>query len=252
MILLLGGTTEAGEISQKLVETGFDVLLSTATNLPFRHGRYPGVHLRTGPLDKQGIVDVLKKRNIACLVDATHPYAAEISFNAHGACKQTGIRYVAYNRPGILQNCREVSWAKDHFAAADFAGSSGQPVLLTIGIRNLAPYVKMARERQIQVVARVLDHPASVAACRQAGLAEEAMVCANGPFSVEENIALLRRYGIKVLVTKDSGEAGGVGAKLVAARETGCRLIAVRRPPRPEPGVSSVADIITAVKNRVF
>jgi precorrin-6A/cobalt-precorrin-6A reductase len=76
----------------------------------------------------------------------------------------------------------------------------------------------------------MLHHPEALAACKQAGLAEAERIFGRGPFSLEQNRTLIRQYGIGVLVTKDSGRAGGVAEKLEAARLEQCRVIVVQRP----------------------
>ncbi|HEA67646.1 MAG TPA: hypothetical protein ENI07_12600, partial [Desulfobacterales bacterium] len=81
------------------------------------------------------------------------------------------------------------------------------------------------------------------------GLELEKIVCANGPFSVTENALLIARHHIGVLVTKDSGDAGGVRAKIDAARDFGCRIVVVKRPPRTEAGHSSIPDLMKALRS---
>ena len=93
--------------------------------------------------------------------------------------------------------------------------------------------------------ARVLNHPDSVTACHDAGLSDSEMLCADGPFKVEENIKHLQSFG--VLVTKDSGEAGGVDTKLEAARQCGCEVVVVERPSRPVPGYASIEELVQGV-----
>ena len=73
-------------------------------------------------------------------------------------------------------------------------------------------------------------------------------ICANGPFSVEENVRLLRQHQTGVIVTKDSGDAGGVDTKLVAAQTCGCTVVLVRRPPRPQPGHATIHELLAAVQ----
>jgi precorrin-6A/cobalt-precorrin-6A reductase len=123
-------------------------------------------------------------------------------------------------------------------------------VLLTTGSRNLAPYVEAARGTGIPLVVRVLDFPESLEACRLAGIPEDRIITGRGPFSLEENLAVIRRFGIGVIVTKDSGRVGGVEAKIDAARLTHCKVIVIRRPEMPTTGpvFDNPAALIAALK----
>jgi len=92
----------------------------------------------------------------------------------------------------------------------------------------------------------------AIAACREAGITPEHVVTGRGPFSVEENRALLRQLKIGVLVTKDSGKAGGVPEKLEAAEAEHCRVVIIQRP-EPAGGqvFGSVAELVEALKSRL-
>jgi precorrin-6A/cobalt-precorrin-6A reductase len=248
MILLLGGTTEATFIARALADEGFAVLLSTLTTIAPRGELPAGIRRRSGKLDAPELIELIRTQNISAVVDATHPYATGISANAWAACRQTGIPYMAYERPGTVMDAPGIHRASDHDQAASLACSLGRHLLLTIGVRNLLPYVTAARKHGICLVARVLDHSASVEACRRSGLTSEEIFRADGPFSVTENTALITRYHVDVLVTKDSGDAGGVDTKIIAARNCGCRIVIVERPPRPRAGFVSIAALMEAVR----
>ena len=145
-----------------------------------------------------------------------------------------------------------MQFAPDHEAAARAAFACGRPVLLTTGAGNLAPYAEESRRTGLPLVVRVLERPASRAACRQAGIPDEHVVAGRGPFSVEENRRHIRAFGIGVLVTKDSGRPGGVAEKLAAARAENCRVVVVRRPePHDAAAVASVAELLRAVREIV-
>jgi precorrin-6A/cobalt-precorrin-6A reductase len=247
VILLLGGTTEALPIARALVAEGHPVLLSTATDLVPR-GRFPeAVERVTGMLDEDQIAELISRRGVKALVDATHPYAAVVSENAWRACERKKIPYLAYERPPGVKDGPDIHRVRDHEEGAAVAFSFGRPVLLTIGIRNLLPYITEARRSDVKLVARVLDFPESLDACRKEGLGAGEIVCANGPFTALQNLSLLRGHGIGVLVTKDSGDAGGVGSKIAAAREAGCRVVVVDRPGRPGPGYETIPDLMGAL-----
>jgi precorrin-6A/cobalt-precorrin-6A reductase len=238
VILLLGGTSETAPLAAGLVKAGFAVLVSTATDIPLELADHPQLQRRSGPLDTPGLEELIRDNAIGILVDATHPYATAISTLAVETAYRLSIPCLTFIRPGIILGVASgvgfetdrITFAADHDEAARLACASGDPVLLTTGSRNLRPYAEEAKRTGTPLIVRVLPHPNSLEACRAAGLPVETVIAAKGPFSVEENINTIRKFGVGVLVTKDSGAAGGVPAKITAARLEKCRLIVVERP----------------------
>jgi precorrin-6A/cobalt-precorrin-6A reductase len=231
VILLLGGTSETAPLAAGMVKAGFDVLVSTATDIPLRLDDHPRLRKRSGPLDAPGLEELIRDNAISVLVDATHPYAMAIRALAATTARRLSLPYLTFVRPGIApENTPEITFAADHEEAARLACADGKAVLLTTGSRKLRPYAEEAKRTGVPLMVRVLPHPDSLAACRAAGIPAAAVIAAQGPFSAEENIATIRKFGVAVLVTKDSGIAGGVPAKIVAAKQEKCRLIVVGRP----------------------
>jgi precorrin-6A/cobalt-precorrin-6A reductase len=231
VILLLGGTSETAPLAAGMVKAGFAVLVSTATGIPLELTDHPHLRRRSGPLDAPGLEELIRDNAISVLVDATHPYATAISALAAATAGRLSLPYLTFVRPGIAsENTPEITFASDHEEAARLACASGKPILLTTGSRNLLPYAEEAKRTGVPLIVRVLPHPDSLAACRAAGIPVETVIAAQGPFSVEENINIIRKFGVGVLVTKDSGAAGGVPAKIAAAEQEKCRLIMVERP----------------------
>jgi len=246
MILLLGGTSETAAIASALADAGFNVLVSTATDVPLNVGDHPSISRRSGRLDPDQMAQLAKQQGVIAIVDASHPYAASLRVNARNAADQLKIPYLSWIRPPIPEQDSLITSVSDHNTAAKLAFSYGLPVLLTTGSRNLEPYVNEANARGIRLVARVLSHPSSIEACRKAGISDDNIVSGRGPFSVEENLAVIKRYGIGVLVTKDSGIAGGVPEKLDAAHLAGCRVVLVQRPAESGEvaGFSHVSELV--------
>jgi precorrin-6x reductase len=84
--------------------------------------------------------------------------------------------------------------------------------------------------------------------CRRAGIHEENIIGGRGPFSLDDNLSAIRRYDVGVIVTKDSGVAGGVQEKIEAARIAGCRMVVLQRPKESgEATFSSISELIDAV-----
>jgi precorrin-6A/cobalt-precorrin-6A reductase len=249
MILLLGGTSELSAIAAALAEAGFAVLVSTATDEPLELAPHPNIERRSGRLDDSAMLALIAARSIRAIVDATHPYATAAHATADQAARQAGIPCIRFVREGGIGPQEGVHFAADHERAAALAFSFGRPVLLTTGANHLAPYARDATTTGLRLVARVLPRAESVEACHQAGIADENIVAARGPFSLEQNLQQIRRYGIGVLVTKDSGPAGGVEAKLEAARQEHCQVVVVARPaPPPQHSATTVEQLVRSVK----
>lgn len=209
------------------------MLVSTATDIPLDVGKHPRIHRRTGPLDGDSMAALVREKRVGAIVDATHPYATAAHATARQAADRMGVPCLRWVRAGGISEGEGITVADGHEEAARKAFSFGRPVLLTTGSRNLAPYVRESRRTGTPLAARVLPQPESLESCRAAGVAEGFIITGRGPFSVEENRAVIRKHGIGVLVTKDSGDAGGVADKLEAARAEGCQVVVVRRPAEP-------------------
>lgn len=252
MILLLGGTKETASIAEGLAAVGYEVLVSTATDFPLRVGSGPKILRRTGELKKEDMAKLIRDWRIAGIVDSTHPYAESVRAMARTAAEQAAIPYLTLIRPGTIHGREGIFWAADHEQAARLSFSFGQPVFLTTGSRNLAPYSQESRRVNIPLVVRVLPYGTSFEACQAAGIPEENILARRGPFSVEENRAVIRKFRVGTLVTKDSGALGGVPEKVEAALLEGCRVIVVKRPDHGLKGAfENTADLIAAVRKRI-
>ena len=229
MILLLGGTSETAPVAEALAVAGQHVLVSTATDVPINVGRHANIQRRCGRLDADAMANLVRREGIGMLVDVSHPYAEGLRSTAERVAQKIGIPYLTYVRPEGAVAGDGVMIVAGHAEAARVACESGRPVLLTVGSRNTAVYAREAKLRQVTLITRVLPHEPSIAACLDASIPRERIVTARGPFSVEQNRALIRQFGAGVMVTKDGGEAGGFQAKREAARLESCLLVVVGR-----------------------
>ncbi len=230
---MLGGISEALELAAGLSEKGFEVLVSRATRIVQIEPVLSGVSYRHGRLDKDGLVQLAGKENIVAMIDCTHPYASEISWNGFRAAQDLGLPFFVYDRPGLDPAYPGILRARDHFHAADLAFNGKGVVFLSIGSKNIQIYSKRAGQRISSLAARVLPGQEILHGCLDAGLCFSMIIQARGSFSVEENLTHLKMVKAECLVTKDSGFAGGVPAKFEAASQLGIRVIVVERPSRP-------------------
>ncbi len=233
MILLLGGTSETASIADRLAGAGLAVLVSTATAAALDVGTRPGIERRVGRLAAPAMAQLVHDQAITAIVDAGHPYAAELHATAQAVAARVAIPYFRFVRPAVAWDAADTTIVPvtDHAAAAATAFSFGKPVLLTTGSNHLAPYCQQAAQHGLPLVVRVLPERASLEACHQAGLADAAIIALRGPFSRQQNREHLRQVQAGVLVTKESGEAGGFAAKVAAARDEQCRVVVIQRPP---------------------
>jgi precorrin-6A/cobalt-precorrin-6A reductase len=248
MILILAGTFEGREVIERLIDEGFTLLASTATEagkeLIPRHKRLETI---AGRLDREGLEEIIMKRGITCIVDASHPYAVKASENAIRASGHLSIPYLRYERPGgSYGQARRFKSPLD--AAQWLQGESGR-VMLTTGATSIDTFVeKVGRER---IVARVLPLSSSIRKCEELGLLPPQILALQGPFSVEINRALYRHFDISYVVMKDSGLPGGTPEKLEAARLEGIEVLMIERPQIHYPcictGIDDVAGAVNAL-----
>jgi precorrin-6A/cobalt-precorrin-6A reductase len=231
VILLLGGTSETAPLAQMLAEAGFNVLVSTATSIDLDIGDHRRIRRRTGRLDAAAMSGLIRQEKISAVVDAAHPYAEQLHTAARRACAISGIRRLRFQRaPMAPLEAKSIHWARDYEQAAELACGLGVRVLLTIGSNNITPFIRQAEKNGVVLFARVLPEPDSLDACRSAGLSLENVIAVRGPFTVGDNTALFRSLQIDVLVTKESGAAGGMEEKIRAAGLEKCEAIIVQRP----------------------
>ena len=227
-VLLFGGTLEGRVLAERLAARGIRVTCSVATE----YGQsliHPveGLTVRTGRLNQVEMEELMKSGSYACVVDATHPYAAEVSTNLRGAAEHCALSY--YRLLRASETAENVCWAASMEEAARYLDSKEGPILLTTGSKELAGFTGIQKMEE-RLWVRILPSVESLQTALALGIPARHIICMQGPFSRELNRATLRQIGAKFLVTKDSGKAGGFAAKAEAAAEAGTELVVIARP----------------------
>lgn len=226
-VLLTGGTSETAPIATALLQQGYAVLVSTATDAPL--DLPSAVRRRSGRLDAQGLQALFHEENLRAVIDACHPFATAAHEAIRAACLASGVPLVRFQR--TIEAVEEgVEQVPDHASAIALCTADGRPVFLTIGSRNLALYTLALRAAQRPFVARVLDDPISRRICAELSLTDAEVIFGRGPFDLEANLQVLKTHRSGVLVSKHTGKAGGFPAKVQAARLCGCRVVAIACP----------------------
>ena len=236
-VLVFGGTTEGRELATWLGgRGGCQVYVSSLTE----YGgslveNIPNVTSLTGRMLPGDMERLMRDEPFACVVDATHPYAAGVSESIAGAAEACGVLLLRVLR----EREPEGPWegAGSPAEAAQLIARKMGPVMLTTGSKDLPLYVGALPDYAERLYARVLPVASSLAAADELGIPTSHIIAMQGPFSKELNMALIREFGIRTLVTKASGAAGGFWEKVEAARECGCDLVVIHRP-RDEEGLS--------------
>ncbi len=251
MILVLAGTAEGREAIGALKAEGHTVWASTVSEYGGSLARGAGAdRVLVGVLGRGELASLLRREEPLALVDATHPFAERASREAMAACNDTGVPYLRFERPAaVLPDGPPVTRVPGFVEAARAACAAGEVLFLSVGSRHLQLFVAEARKAGRRVVARVLPDPLVLERCRGLGLGPGEVVAARGPFSRELNAAMFRHYRASVLVTKESGPAGGTEEKILAALEVGIPVVVVERPKLAYPAVvRDLAGLLAAIK----
>ncbi len=247
-IAVFAGTQEGHELCCRLARAGIAATCYVATEYGERLVEgLSGIEIRRGRLDAPAMADELA--GVSLVVDATHPYAVEVSANLRAATDELGVRYLRLLRPSDLgangpdanlgsgADAARVEVVDTAEAACELLARLEGRVLVTTGSKDLATYTSLDGFAE-RLVVRVLPSLESLSHALELGFAAKNVVCMQGPFSRELNVAMLKQVGASWLLTKDTGSAGGLPQKLEAAREAACGVILISRPDKSERGVS--------------
>lgn len=196
------------------------------------------IHMRVGGFGGvEGLRVYLKAEGITHVIDATHPFAAQMSTNAVAACATDGVPLIALERaPWVASEGDQWTHVSDIAAAVGALAGPAKRVFLAIGRQHIDAF---AAEPQHHYLLRLVDEPT-------APLPFPAeVVVARGPFDVAGDTALMQEHRIDVVVAKNAGGKGAV-AKIAAARALGLPVVMIDRPViPPRRVVHSVADVMT-------
>lgn len=249
MILVLAGTLDGREIAAGLTDAGYEVMASVVSDYGRILAEQSGVKAQAAAMTDRELAQFIRDEGITLLVDATHPYAVNVSRNAAGAAKEAQIPCIRYERPSSdLPNYAKLLVAKDMKEAAELAVKAGKTIFLTTGSHTLALF-RAAATADCRLIARVLPQPDVITACLEAGFLPGDIVAVQGPFSQELNRAFFQEYKADVMVTKNSGAVGGTDSKIAAAMELNMTVVVVQRPPASgAETMSSVRDLLEYLK----
>lgn len=223
-ILVLGGTAEASALIKACVDhKNLHVILSLAgvTKNPVIPG---SIDTRIGGFGgTEKMAEWIKEQQIDLVIDATHPFAQQITKNTYQAIHQVNVPFLRLERSAWEKKdgdlWQEVQTVQE---AVMMIGLQPRNVFITIGRKELLPFKECTVSHRYWI--RSVDHPEAIYIPDHAQLIQ-----AKGPFSEADEVAFLKQHNIDCIVSKNSG-GKTVYAKISAARKLGIPVILIQRP----------------------
>ena len=237
-ILIFGGTTEGRNLSHQLAKKGAQVTVCVATAYGTEEqGESANIAVLEGRKDISQMQELLKKQELC--IDATHPYAVEVTKNIKIACENTGIPYLRLLRKESDAAARAVYVSSAAEAAAFLQETEGN-ILLTTGTKELSAFAFLERGR---LYPRILPMAENLAVCERENVPKRNIIAMQGPFGQELNEALMGQFDIRYMVTKDGGKVGGFSEKIEAAKNRGVQTVIIRRPEEEGKSYAEIMEI---------
>ena len=257
-IILLGGTKDSINIIE-FIKNNYDAYILTTTTTEYgarlaREGGSDDTIAR--PLPKEEIIEIIKSQGFDVLIDATHPFAEHITQTSASIAKELKMPYVRFERP--TTNLENIDTSHIHYVKSfEDAGKliadefNQGNVLHFAGANTMADIVKYVPTERFYP--RILKVESSLEKCDALNINPNHIIPMKGAASLEENIHLIEKYDASVMITKESGEIGGVIEKIEAANEKNIDIIMIQRPQIKEINkndiVSNLEELDTKLKN---
>jgi len=231
MIGFILGTSEGRKILSLINKYTHEIAVTTATSYGGELLKEFNIKvLNTKPLNKEEMSNWIVINKIDVLVDASHPYAQEVTKTASECANDLKIQYVRYERQGILENItgEDIIRVENYDEAIDIIKKIDGNILNTTGGNNVSKFLRL--DFKYRIIHRILPSPKVLANIVEVGISIKDIIALQGPISYELEKAFINQYDVKAILTKDSGIEGGVLEKLKAARECKIKLIVIERP----------------------
>lgn len=241
-IMIFGGTVEGRLLAEYLTKRNADAHISVAGKyaadlLPY----HESLKIHTGRMDKRQMTEYMKKYGFDIIVDATHPYASEVTENIKKACECLNLRYMRLKRD--ISTDIDAVFFDDIIKAAEYIKQKQGPVFITTGSKEIKEFTSCGLDTKRMYV-RILPDTDPIEVCRSAGIKKNHIICMQGPFDADMNQATMRHIlrewkkenngsdvsdASLILVTKQSGRAGGFDEKIEAAKTVGAEAVVIGR-----------------------
>lgn len=248
MIAVFSGTKDGRTLIHQLVDLGFEVVAFTATEYGEQLiKKRKNLTVHWGKLDAIQMKKMLSSYPVNGVVDATHPYAENASLTIIKSAEACDIPYFRYERK--LYEDTTIKGFDNYDLIIDYLMKTQGNILLTIGSNHMDIFIsRLSRER---LYFRVLPTSSVLKKCEDLGMQPKQLIAVQGPFSKALNAAIYEAYDIRYMVTKNSGQEGGVAEKIESAKENGVEILMLNRPKIDYPKVyHDMEPLIEVLKGR--
>ena len=229
-IFVIAGTEDGRKLAKFLADKNFQVTASVVSEYGKKIlEQYENISVNDKKLNAEELEKILREENFQILVDASHPYAENVSQNAIAACENLNILYIRYERPEVESTYKKIYRVESYEQAAEISASLGKNIFLTTGSRNLKKFLSCDAVKNCNITARILPTAEVLAECEKFLLPKN-IIAIQGKFSVELNAELFKHTQAEVIVTKNSGEIGGADTKILAAEKLNLPVVMIERP----------------------
>ena len=236
MILVFSGTYIGNKLIHELLKDGYKVLASFSSDIgrdSFNSQRSLAADLKinSSKLDNGQMLRLVKKHNIKYIVDATHPFAVNISRNAIAVADKENLKYVRFERRKIPeQESNNISYVDSFKEAKEFLDSLRGNILFTTGAKNIEVFKDIIKDPGKRVYIKILPVQESLKACYAAGAKAKQIIAYYGNWGIDITKSFIREKSINIIVTKQSGVSGGELEKIRSVKGLNCKLLIIRRP----------------------
>jgi len=224
-----------------LVSKGYEILSLN----PVNHGERLITENSSGDVlvyeGKDALTRLLETNRFKAVVDASQPFFEKISGPVKYFCRNNIIPYIRFVRAEVeLPDSPFLFPVYSWEEAAEKAAELGNTIFLTTGSYNLEQFASYPQITGKRLVVRILPDQRVIEKVRALGILPRDIIAMQGPFSREMNKATFRMYGASVIVTKESGRAGGTDSKISAALKLKIPVVVIKRPRMEDEQIISV------------
>ena|GEM_PF-99437 len=228
-VLVIAGTTDAKAVIKRLLEMNVDTAVTVTTRMGCGMlEEFEQLDIYQGKMNKETITHLLETIKPKCLIDASNPFSREITRNAMNVCKMAQIPYVRFEREKLEYDDPGIIKVKTYREACEELMNVEGNILLTLGSNKIETFTKIPDFQQ-RVFLRVLPDWKVLCKCEKLGFNPKNIIAIKGPYNEALNMELFKYCHAGILVTKESGNMGGVVDKISAAKKLGIKIILIDR-----------------------